>query len=233
MAMNFLNRLIYLFIKPNIVFKDIKERPDYNGIIFSGIVIIPLSILSSVLIQSKIDFTYPSNFPTFFISIFEFITLFTTVYASVIGLATTWIFITFFVFIVGKLMKKKILFRDLLPATSYVLIPSILIYVIDFIMDFGLNSITINLGNNNSSVKILEMTNQFYNNPIYLISRFLVLLIIIILLSFVLSLYIEIDLIKSYIISFTYLAFELMRLALTIIFLPFLISFLGQFQKFQ
>ena len=179
--MNFTSRIVNLFINPERVFADIKEKPDYYGIFFTGFLVVPLAVLGSFILQNKIKFEFPSYFPQGLLFFFETFSLFSTVYGSIISLGTTWIFITVFVFILAKIQKKDVPFKDLLPPTSYVLIPITLNYIADLYYYSRLTPITINVAESGSTSRVLEITNQLYTNIDYFVLHILVLILVIIL----------------------------------------------------
>ena len=230
--MNFAERISKLFVTPDNVFAGIKKDPDYNGLIFTIAISFPFVIVSSLIFSDKIKYNVSNLIPESIVTFIKLTTLVFTGFGFVYGIFITWIELTFYVTILNKLLKKDFLFRELLPATNYILIPLILNNIAEIYLFNSLSPITIDItpGNNNSQSKIFEQGNKIYFNPVYIIVLILVFVITIYLLSSLISVYFEQDKIHSFILSSGYIVFEILRLLFAIIFIPLMFNLASSLQ---
>lgn len=137
--MNLIQRFKGIFTNPDETFGEIKESPDFKGLLVSFLIVLLECIMIAAILMSKITITDHPQF-SYILFIVILITL-------IIGFLLVYVVDTIIIWIIGKIFKGSGSLKQTASAFGYVCIFQVIYYVGVLISALSFNPVSIKISN--------------------------------------------------------------------------------------
>jgi hypothetical protein len=137
--MNLIRRFKGIFTNPDETFGEIKESPDFKGLLVNFLIVLLECIMIAAILMSKITITDHPQF-SYILFIVILITL-------IIGFLLVYVVDTIIIWIIGKIFKGSGSLKQTASAFGYVCIFQVIYYVGVLISALSFNPVSIKISN--------------------------------------------------------------------------------------